>query len=201
MANPVKPLSELDDQELIARSKSGDAEAFTELVNRNEKRIYTLAYHLVNNREDAEDILQETFLRAYNNLSSFRGDSNFNTWLHRITTNLVISRFRKRTIKTRSIDEPVFINHEELKQREIVDWSDIPDQALLKKELNEKIDAAIAALPLEYRTVITMRDIEGLSNEEIGKILELSVAAVKSRLHRARLFVREKLDEYLKPKK
>jgi RNA polymerase sigma-70 factor, ECF subfamily len=201
MANPAKSATELDERELITRSKSGDADAFTELVNRNEQKIYTLAYHLLNNREDAEDILQETFLRAYNNLSSFRGDSSFNTWLHRITTNLVISRFRKRTIKTKSIDEPIIINHEEIKQREIVDWSDIPDRVLLKKELNEKIDTAIAALPLEYRTVITMRDIEGLSNEETGKILELSVAAVKSRLHRARLFVREQLDEYLKPKK
>ncbi|MFB3895250.1 MAG: RNA polymerase sigma factor [bacterium] len=201
MANPTKPLSDLDEQELIARSKSGDETAFTELVNRNERKIYTLAYHLVNNREDAEDILQETFLRAYNHLGSFRGDSNFNTWLHRITTNLVISRFRKRTIKTDSIDEPIIIDHKEIKQREIVDWSDIPDRSLLKKELNEKIDTAIAALPIEYRTVITMRDIEGLSNEETGKILGISVAAVKSRLHRARLFVREQLDEYLKPKK
>ncbi|MDI6783653.1 MAG: sigma-70 family RNA polymerase sigma factor [bacterium] len=198
MANKVAPLSEVDERELIARSKSGDADAFTELVNRNEKRIYTLAYQLLNNREDAEDILQETFLRAYNNLGSFRGDSSFNTWLHRITTNLVISRFRKKKLDTESLDEPIIINHEEIKQREIVDWSDIPDKALLKKELNATIDSAIAALPLEYRSVITLRDIEGLSNEEAGKILGISVAAVKSRLHRARLFVREKLDIYLK---
>lgn len=201
MAYSAKVISELSERELITRSKSGDEAAFTELVNRNEQKIYTLAYHLVNNREDAEDILQETFLRAYNNLGLFRGDSSFNTWLHRITTNLVISRFRKRTIKTSSIDEPIIVGHEEIKQRDIVDWSDIPDKALLKKELNEKIDAAISALPIEYRTVITMRDIEGLSNEETGKILGMTVAAVKSRLHRARLFVREQLDEYLNPKK
>jgi RNA polymerase sigma-70 factor (ECF subfamily) len=193
-------LSELDERKLIARSQSGDAASFTELVNRNEKKIYTLAYHLVNNREDAEDVLQETFLRAYNNLAQFRGEASFSTWLHRITTNLVISRFRKKKLATESLDEPLVINHEEIKQREIADWSDIPDRVLLKKELNTAIDTAIAALPLEYRTVITLRDIEGLSNEEVGIILGLSVAAVKSRVHRARLYVREKLDAYLKPK-
>ena len=191
-------LSEVDEKELITRSQSGDTASFTELVNRNEKKIYTLAYHLLNNREDAEDILQETFLRAYNNLARFRGDASFSTWLHRITTNLVISRFRKKKLKTESLDEPIIIDHEKIKQREIADWSGIPDRILLKKELNETIDTAIAELPLEYRTVITLRDIEGLSNEEVGIVLGLSVAAVKSRVHRARLFVREKLDAYLK---
>ncbi|MCX7918997.1 MAG: sigma-70 family RNA polymerase sigma factor [bacterium] len=194
----VSSLSELEEKELITRSKSGDVDAFTELVNRNEQKIYTLAYYLLNNREDAEDILQETFLRAYNNLSSFREEASFSTWLHRITTNLVISRFRKKKLKTESLDEPIVIDHEEMKQREIVDWSDIPDKTLLKKELNQVIDSAITALPLVYRTVITLRDIEGLSNEEVSKILGISIAAVKSRLHRARLFVREKLDAYLK---
>ena len=198
MAKKEVPISALDERELISRSKTGDAASFTELVNRNEKRIYSLAYHLLNNREDAEDVLQETFFKAYHNLKTFRGDSSFNTWLHRITTNLVISRFRKRKIVTESLDIPIETEQGTIHQRNIVDWSNIPDKVLLKKELNAVIDTTIAALPIEYRTVLSLRDIEGLSNEETGRIVGISVAAVKSRVHRARLFIREKLDVYLK---
>ena len=186
--------------QLIARSKQGDAKAFSSLVSRYEDRIFNLAHKVCAGLpSEAEDVYQETFLTAFKQLPRFRGDSNLGTWLYRIASNLCWMRFRKKRA------EPVVPildhshPHEDGRGPSIGprfrDWSDGPEELSRKKALREAVEAALKALPVDYRLVVVLRDIEGLSNEEAAKAMKLSVPAVKSRLHRARLFLRDRLDE------
>jgi len=189
------------DEELVRRSKEDDERAFGELVSRYESKVYSLALRMVRNPEDAEDVLQDTFLRAYRGIKSFQGASTFSTWIYRITANSALMRLRKKQLPTVSIED----QEERETPVNIADWTPGPVEQLMTQELQSEMDEAIEALPPEFRQVFILRDIEERSNAEVAEILDLSVAAVKSRLHRARLKVRNRLAGYFtdseKPKR
>jgi len=180
--------------ELVGQAQRGDAAAFTELVNRYESKIYRLARHITQNEEDAEDVLQETFLKAFAGLRGFQGNSRFYTWLVRIAVNESLMKLRRRKAgKIISLDEPVETEEETL-PREIAAWDENPEQRYGRAEMNSLLTQAVNSLPPGFRTVFMLRDIEELSTEETAQALGLSVPAVKSRLLRARLQLREKLN-------
>ena len=185
---------------MVARAKEGDAQAFTDLVNQYERKIYRLAKHITQNDEDAEDVLQEAFLKAYEHLGNFQGNSKFYTWIVRIAVNEALMKLRKRRgDRTVPLDEPVDTG-EEMVQREIAVWEDNPEQHYSREEIQEILDQAIETLKPDFRTVFTLRDIEELSTEETAEALGISIPAVKSRLLRARLALREKLTRQFKRK-
>jgi RNA polymerase sigma-70 factor, ECF subfamily len=196
----MNSLHERSDVELIQLAKGEDFQAFDELVSRHSARVYSLLFRLVRRREDAEDLLQQTFLSAFENLSRFREEASFRTWITRIATNFALMKFRKEgKIRMVSLDAPQTYTDEGVPlPREIGDWSVNPGLILERKELIEILEEAIATLPLIYRTVFLLRDLEGFSNKEVADIMELSVSAVKSRLMRARLFLRDLISNRLK---
>ena len=184
---------------LVAEARDGNAEAFTTLVNQYDRNIYRLALHITGNREDAEDVLQESFLKAYKNLERFRGQSRFYTWLVRISVNEALMKLRKRRgDRTVPLDEPVETKDNNTMPREIEDWGDNPEQRYAKTELGEILAEAIGGLEPHFRTVFVLRDVENLSTEETAEMMGLSVPAVKSRLLRARLKLREQLNPYFR---
>ena len=183
------------ERDLIEQSRNGDAQAFSRLIARYEDRIFRLAKHVcVGLSADADDVYQETFLTAFKKLKSFRGDSELGTWLYRIASNLCLMRRRKKKSEpfVPLLDRPH--DHEDAPAHQFRDWLPTPEEAASKKELVLKVSGALAKLPMDYRLVVTLRDVEGLSAEETAKILKLSVAAVKSRLHRGRLFLRDEFE-------
>ncbi len=192
--------SEFDEAALVAQAQRGGVEAFTELVNRYEGNIYRLARHITQNPEDAEDVLQETFLKAFEHLGDFQGNSKFYTWLVRIAVNQSLMKLRKRkSTASVSLDDPYDTGEENL-TREIAVWEPNPEQTYSREELREILEKAIDSLPATFRAVFALRDIEELSTEETAAMLNLSIPAVKSRLLRARLRLREKLTRYFKRK-
>ena len=180
------------DEQLVRKSQEDDERAFGELVSRYESKVYSLALKMLRNPEDAEDVLQDTFLRAYRGIKSFKGNSTFSTWIYRITANSALMRLRKRQLPTVSIDDA----DERETPINIADWAPGPVEQMLNQETQAAMTEAIEALPPEFRQVFVLRDVEELSNAEVAEILDLSVAAVKSRLHRARLKVRNRLATY-----
>ncbi len=185
-----------DEPKLVAAAKAGDPAAFSELVRRYERKIYRLALNITQNREDAEDAMQEAFLKSYAHLNEFLGDSRFYTWLVRITVNEALMKLRRRRPNLTSIDEPVQGEEEDFMPREIEDWGPSPEQKYAQTELAAILASVIDKLEEEYRIVFVLRDIEELSTEETAELLQLSIPAVKSRLLRARLKLREKLNRY-----
>src|ERR1041385_5308190 len=189
-----------DESALVAKARAGDAQAFTELVNRYERKIYRLAKHITQNDEDAEDVLQEAFLKAYEHLDSFHGNSKFYTWIVRIAVNEALMKLRKRKgDRSVPLDEPVDTG-EEMVNREIAVWEDNPEQRYGREEMQQILDEAVESLKPDFRTVFILRDIEELSTEEAAEALGISIPAVKSRLLRARLALREKLTRQFKRK-
>jgi RNA polymerase sigma-70 factor, ECF subfamily len=186
-----------DEHLLVAAAKRGDLKAFEELVNRYEAKIFRLTMNITRNREDAEDAMQDAFLKAYAHLKDFQEDSRFYTWLVRIAANEALMRLRKRRPNQFSLDEPVE-GHEELIPRELEDWGPSPEQRFAQTEMHEILSEAIGKLEPDFRVVFTLRDIEELSTEETAKMLGISIPAVKSRLLRARLKLRQKLDRYFR---
>jgi RNA polymerase sigma-70 factor, ECF subfamily len=184
---------------LIEKSKEGDFEAFEELVELYEKKVYNIAWNMVRNPEDAEEVLQETFLKVYDKLNQFEGRSKFSTWLFRIATNEALMILRKRNpLPPVSLDAPLDDDYRSSIRRELIDWRENPQNIYLKKEFKEKIDQIILTLPESYRTVFVLRDLQGLSGERVSEILEITLPTVKARLHRARLYAREILNGYFK---
>ncbi len=177
------------DEQLVRKAQQEDERAFGELVHRYESKVYSLALKMLRNPEDAEDVLQDTFLRAYRGIKSFQGNSTFSTWIYRITANSALMRLRRKHLPTVSIDDA----DERETPINIADWAPGPVEQLLNQETQQAMNQAIESLPPEFRQVFVLRDIEELSNSEVAEILDLSVAAVKSRLHRARLKVRDRL--------
>ena len=187
-----------DEAELVERARQGDLDAFTTLVNRYDGKIFRLTQHITGNREDAEDALQEAFLKAFSHLRQFQGDSRFYTWLVRIAVNESLMKLRKRkTANTVSLDEPVETEDDSL-PREVAAWDPNPEERYQQQELREILDRTVQSLPPIFRTVLVLRDLDHLSTEETAEVLNLSVPAVKSRLLRARLQLREKLSKYFK---
>jgi len=197
---PVTSLSGTDESVLLAQSREGDTRAFAELVRRYEGRIFRLAQHITQNREDAEDVLQETFMKAYEHLDQFKGDAKFYTWIVRIAVNQALMKLRRRkTDKSVSLDEQIDTGEDTI-VREIAAWDEDPEQRYTREELHSILDRAIQSLDPPYRSVFVLRDIDELSTEETAEALGLSVPAVKSRLLRARLQLREKLTRFFKRK-
>jgi RNA polymerase sigma-70 factor (ECF subfamily) len=200
MIQPIGQTNGFDEAALVAQAKTGGEEAFTELVTRYEGNIYRLARHITQNPEDAEDVLQETFLKAYEHLRDFQGNSKFYTWLVRIAVNQALMKLRKRkTDASVSLDDP-FDTGEESLVREIAVWDPNPEQTYSQEEIRAILEKAVESLPPTFRAVFALRDIEELSTEETAAALNLSIPAVKSRLLRARLRLREKLTRYFKRK-
>jgi RNA polymerase sigma-70 factor (ECF subfamily) len=199
----MPPLPSTDASEelpIVERARTGDAAAFTDLVNRYERKIYRLAKNITQNDDDAEDVLQETFLKAYSHLNNFEGHSKFYTWLVRIAVNEALMKLRKRkTDKTVPLDEPQDTG-EDTVVREIAVWDDNPEKRFGREEIRGILDNAIQSLKPAFRTVFVLRDIEELSTEETAETLGISVPAVKSRLLRARLQLREKLTRFFRRK-
>lgn len=195
----------LDEHSLIAKAKGGDERAFTALVNRYEDLVYSFSLKICRDQEKAEETLQDTFVNVFRKLRQFDGRSKFTTWLYRIVTNNCLMKQRRRKAEevTISIDEPPGFHEgdDSAVGRDLVQsipsWADSPLNRMMTRELRELLDEAIEKLPMDYRVVFVLRDIEGKSAEETARILKLSVPAVKSRLRRARVFLREQLNEYM----
>lgn len=200
---PIGGPSPSDDQ-LVVLAGRGDGSAFRALVERHQEKVYALALHLLRDPADAEEVVQETFLAALEKLPTFRGDAAFSTWLHRVAANAALMRLRRRR---RSPDGPAELPLEELLPRfddagrvdsgPYHDWSKRADEQLSDREIRSAVEAAVQNLPEDYRIVFLLRDVEGFSSEEMAELLGISVAAAKSRLHRARLVLRARLSTYL----
>jgi RNA polymerase sigma-70 factor (ECF subfamily) len=185
----------LTETDIVRKAKKGDKEAFSELVTIYSERIYNLALRILRNREDAEDVLQETFLTVLQKLNTFDGRSNFFTWIYRIATNASLMKLRKKRLVFAELPENPDLGprHDE---RIMVDWSQDPSFNIQNEEIKKIIDTAINQLSEIYRTVFILRDIEQLSIKETSKILNISEENVKIRLKRARMFLRDKISQY-----
>jgi RNA polymerase sigma-70 factor (ECF subfamily) len=176
--------------------QAGDPEEFSRIVDAYSSKIYRLATKMLNQQQDAEDVLQETFIKAYRGLKSFDGRSKISTWLFRIATNEALMVLRRKHPEVVSIDEPIETEEGEQEPIQIVDWCCLPEEELLSEETKERLDAAVQKLPERLRVVFILRDINDLSTHETAEILGLSDTAVKTRLSRARLRLREELSAY-----
>jgi len=186
-----------DEGALVSSAKAGDLAAFEELVNRYEGRIFRLTMNITQNREDAQDATQDAFLKSYQHLDRFLGESRFYTWLVRIAVNEALMRLRKRRPNVVSLDEPVETD-EDLIRHDVQDWGPTPEQRYARTEMNSILTGAISKLDPIFRTVFLLRDVEQISTEETAELLDISVPAVKSRLLRARLKLREHLDPFFR---
>jgi len=182
----------MEEQKLIELAKSGDRKALAQLVKNNEQTVYNFSFKICRDKDKAEHIMQETFFSMIKSLHQFDGNSKLSTWLYRIVSNHCLMLARKDKTRTFiSID-----NDDDLyEDKYTADWSSIPNQNIENDELKRILDESINKLSPEYRIVFLLRDIEGLSTEETAEMTELSVPAVKSRLHRARAFLRKELNK------
>lgn len=193
------------DDALIARAKTGDFEAFEELVGRYQDKVYRLAFRFVRNETEAKEIVQDTLLSVWRKLDGFKGDSAFGSWLFRVTANAALMRLRSQRrhaeVSTEELP-PGFLDTPQSSYGQILshgeNWARRPDEELQSEELREKLQAAVDDLPEIYRTVFLVRDVDGLSTEETAEALQLSVPTVKTRLHRARIALRESIAGYFK---
>jgi RNA polymerase sigma-70 factor (ECF subfamily) len=189
------PYRQSEDTVLVRFAQDEDTRAFDELVRRYQDKVYRLTYKILRHEDDAAEAMQDTFLSAYRGLKNFRAESSFSTWLYRIATNASLMKYRKRRDNHVSLDQSQSRN-EYAEPMQLPDWSAQPPEELLTTETREVMAEGIQRLHVELRTVFVLRDIEGLSNAEVSALLKLSVPAVKSRLHRGRLFLRDWLARY-----
>ncbi|MCK6623260.1 MAG: sigma-70 family RNA polymerase sigma factor [Calditrichaceae bacterium] len=185
-----------DNRELVRRAKAGDEQAFTELVNLYSERIYNLALRILRRRDDAADVLQETFIKVLEKIHTFDGRADFFTWLYRIATNLSLMKLR-RDRRTVLSDEDIEEKFDRPDTTTIHEWQARPLREMLSAEFRRHLDAAVDSLPEIYRSVFILRDLENLSIKESSKILGITETNVKVRLKRARMYLREKLAEYM----
>lgn len=193
----ARAFAEIDEQELIAQAKCGIEAAFEQLVERYERRVFRLALNITHNREDAEDVAQNAFVQAFRNLSKFRGDSRFYTWLVRITVNEALMRVRRRRPSEVSADDSTETD-ESVVPRQLEDWGPNPEERYRQEELRRILASTISKLEPGYRTVFELRDVEGLSTEETAQTLALTSSAVKTRLRRARITLRGSLKKHFR---
>jgi RNA polymerase sigma-70 factor, ECF subfamily len=187
------------DEELVARARGKDFAAFEQLLDRYEDKIFRLAYRFVRNETEAKEILQDTFLSLWRKLDTFKGDAQFSSWLYRVAANTALMRLRahKRHPEVSTEDLPLgFLDSYGHLPVAGENWAKRPDDELQSEELRRHIQAAADELPEIYRTVFLIRDVEGLSTEETAEVLQISVPTVKTRLHRARLALRETITRY-----
>lgn len=197
----TKSAIKTDEKELVTRAQAGDFAAFTSLIEQYRPRIFGLALKLAKNREDAEDIFQETFLKAIDNIKKFRAESAFGTWLYAIAVNVVRAKYSDENKKELLPLEDYLPSshghgHPDTDLPELLDWND-PLSKLTDDEVRKMIDAAIHELPLKYRTPFLLRYMQDMSLQEVADTLRLKLPAAKSRILRARLALRDKLNNYL----
>ena len=186
------------EEALVRDLQNGNLDAYDKLAEIYQKKIYGLSFHLTRNQMDAQDVTQEVLLTLFRKINMFQGKSAFSSWVYRIAVNASYMKLRsKKKEPNVSIDElmPSF-NSAGFQQEKIQDWSENTESLLFTKETRDVINKAVDLLPEKEKVVFLLRDVEGLSSEKAGKILDLTVPAVKSRLHRARLFLRKKLSNY-----
>jgi RNA polymerase sigma-70 factor (ECF subfamily) len=188
-----------NDEELVRLGQTGDTRAFDELVDRYRDKVFRLSFKILRHEEDAAEAMQDAFLSAFRGLKNFKIESTFSTWLYRIATNAALMKYRKRRDGHVSLEQSQSSN-EDAEPMQLTDWSTQPVQDLLDAETREVMEEGMDRLSEELRTVFVLRDVEGLSNTEVSEVLHLSVAAVKSRLHRARLELRGRLNRYFADK-
>jgi RNA polymerase sigma-70 factor (ECF subfamily) len=193
----VYPIDHLQSEGFSLKAlKAGDRAEFSRLVDTYSGKIYRLAIKMLNHPQDAEDILQETFLKAYRHMQEFDGRSKLSTWLYRIATNEALMLIRRHKPQLVSIDEPIETDDGEMEPALIIDWCCLPESELMSSEARAYLDQAIQKIPESLRVVFLLRDIENLSTEETAEALGLSETAVKTRLSRARMRLREELSHY-----
>ena len=187
----MQPGSADEEELLVGRARAGDRRAFEQLIRRHADRLYAVVLRFVGDREAAEEVTQEAFLRAWRGIGRFQGRSRFFTWLYRIGINEAKRRAaRESAERTISLDEEPIL--------EAPDWSEAPDIRAQQNDLRRALESSIRALPVKYRAPVILRDVEGLTTEEAAEVMDLSQAAFKSRLHRARLLLRRALDEHFR---
>lgn len=186
------------DEQLIKAIQQGDKAAFASLVRRYEDTVYKFSYKVCRNEAKAEETLQDTFINVYRKLDSFDRKSKFSTWLYSIVTNNCLMSRRKRKVDDllESLDDPPVDSSGRLSEH-VARWEETPADVLMQKELQTLLDKAILKLPVDYRVVFVLRDLEGRSTEETAGILKITVEATKSRLRRARAFLRTQLSPYM----
>ena len=203
--SPDRPLSassprqnEPDERQLVDLARRGNAAAFEQVLDRHQERVLRVAYSILRNPMDTEEVTQDVFLTVFEKIDSFRGDSSFSTWIHRITVNAALMRKRRNHSRKDILLEevmPIFAENGHI-AADVPDWSEQASNPALQSEARTVIQAAVDQLDEKYQAVFLLRDVEGLSSEDTAGILELSIPAVKSRLHRARLFLRRELADY-----
>lgn len=190
----------ISDEELVIRAQQGDSKALEQLISRYEDKIYNLTYRILGDENEAYDVLQETAMSVFQHINDFKQKSNFSTWLYRIALNNALMRKRKQkkhnVVSEESTDNIAQMSSTSTKN--VRDWSSDPLVSLENKELKKVLEDSLQKVPDKYRSVIVLKDLENRQLEEIAKILKISVPAVKSRLHRARLILRFLLDKYVK---
>ena len=184
---------------MIASILAGDTQLYHELIRPHERKVYLMALSFLKNEADAEDVAQEAFLKAFRSLASFRSEAKFSTWLISITLNEARSRLRRQSrIRTESLDQTSDDGTETISPALLRDWHEIPSEAVERREVREMLQAAVAALPPIYKSVFMLRDVQELSVNETAEALGISVAAVKVRLHRARIMLQKQLTPQLR---
>jgi RNA polymerase sigma-70 factor (ECF subfamily) len=185
------------DAALVRLAQEGDTRAFGELVVRYQERVYRLSFKILRNEDDAAEALQDAFTSAFRGIKNFKAESTFSTWLYRVATNASLMKYRKRRPDHDSLERSQSTKPD-AEPLDIPDWSQQPLEELLDVETREVMEEGLRRLPEELRTVFILRDEDGHSNAEVAEMLDVSVAAVKSRLHRARLALRDRLDRYFR---
>ncbi len=186
------------EEDLVRKFQGGDLEAFDKLAQIYQKKIYGLSFNLTRNQMDAQDVAQDVLLTIYRKIHTFQGKSAFSSWVYRVTLNATYMKLRSKKKEPKiSIEDmlPSF-NSSGYQQEKIQDWSENTESLLFSNETKSVIKKAVDQLPEKEKVVFMLRDVEGLSTEKVGEILDLTIPAVKSRLHRARLFLRKKLSGY-----
>ena len=186
----------VSDLVLVKQLRKGSMEAFEEIMSRYESRVFNMAMRFTRNQEDAEEVLQDVFSTIYRKIDSFEGKSAFSSWLYRIVVNAAFMKLRKRKQDTTVSIEDLTPTVRQTCVEQDLSFQARSDTLSINREMREMLEAAISRLPGQYRAVFVLRDVDGLSNQEVGGILGLSIPAVKSRLHRSRLMLRKKLQAY-----
>lgn len=187
---------ELNEKKLVKRIKKGDQQAFAELVTEYKDKLFNVAYRMLGNRQEAEDVVQESFLRVYSNIGQYDANYKLSTWIYRITTNLCIDRLRKKKVAVDSLDEEFTENEGQTLYDRLSSREPTPEEAALIQETQAVVQYAIDQLPPAYRAAIVLRYIHDLSMQEISDILQIPVPTVKTRLHRGREALKAILDEH-----
>jgi RNA polymerase sigma factor (sigma-70 family) len=202
---PDKPADEpaaapvpVEEMELVRRARRGDLEAYDELVRRYQERVYATVYHMTANHEDANDLAQEAFIKAFQALKSFKGGSSFYTWVYRIAVNKTINFLKQRKNKAQMSLDDLDFNAEHDPDLVALISDKTPRREVGLAELQEKLNAAMQKLSESHRLVVTLHDVQGLSHEEIGKIMDCNIGTVRSRLFYARQQMQAYLSDYLK---